>query len=547
MRKYFVFLFCSISFYGHAQNYLNANNSIGNSFLQDQVERQYHQQGSNNLVFSMRPFLLGSGQNEYDSLIRNVFGLESGKYKYSGNFLKNTFRDGNMLEYISEDSIAKITLNPLFDYSVGKSSGITTYQKTIGFKLDIQVGKKVFISASDYESTAKFPGYIQHYIDSLGVVPGMGTARRDATGSVNYGLPLARVAFRPSKIFYVELGNDKNFIGSGHRSLLLSDMAYAYPYVKIVTDLGSIKYMNIWGQFIDRSSGTNPLPGAGFDKKYGAFNYLTFTGIKKLQLSLFQAVIWRNRDSLGNPREQEWGYFMPIIYLNTLNFNNGSPDNSLIGFDGNYMVGKQTMVYSQLLIDDFNFSQLLKNGMFSGYFQEKYGVQLGIKAYDPFGIKNGFIQAEFNTVRPYVYDNKIPAINYSNYGEALAHPLGANFREFLLLASYRYKRFLFEGELMYANYGKDSANSDWGQNINKSDYDASLGLFSYGNRTGQGIKTDLLYGSLTANFLMNPVTNSRFTLGMVYRKETFQNFGSNLDQMIYVGFSTNLTNKTFDF
>jgi hypothetical protein len=545
MRKYFVFLIClmSTSFYGHAQNYISADNSIGNIFLQDQIERQYHQKGSNDLVFSRRPFLLTPGENEYDSLMKSVFGSGTP----SENFIKNTFRNGNMLEYISEDSVARITFNPLLDFSVGRSSGRATYERTVGFKLDIRVGKKVFVSASDYETTAKFPSYVQHYIDSLKVVPGMGAARKDPDGSINYGLPLARVAYQPNKTFYFELGNDKNFIGSGHRSLLLSDMAYAYPYFKIVTNLGSFKYMNLWAQFIDRIPGDTLFHGVGYEKKYGAFNYLTFTGIKKLQLSLFQAIIWRNRDSLGNPRDQEWGYFLPVIYLNTLNFNNYSPDNSLIGFDGNYMIGKQTMVYTQLVIDDFNFSKLLKNGKFSGFFQEKYGIQLGIKAYDPLGLKNGFIQAEFNTVRPYVYANKIPSINYGHYGESLAHPLGANFREFLLLASYRYKRFLFEGELMYANYGSDSANSDWGKNINKSDYDASMGLFSYGNKTGQGVKTDLLYGNLTVNLLMNPVTNSRFTLGVLYRKETFQNIGANLDQMVYIGFSTNLINKTTDF
>jgi hypothetical protein len=547
MRKYFVLFICtlSISFYAHAQNYIRADNNISNTFLQDQLEQQYHRQGSNDLVFSCKPFLLVPGDNQYDSLIGNVFELSG--HKPPANFINNTFRNGNMLQYISEDSIARIAFNPLYDFSVGRAMGKSIYEHTVGFKLDIRVGKKVIVSTSDYESTVKFPGYIQQYVDSLKVVPGMGTARKNANGSVNFALPLARVAYRPNKTFYFELGNDKNFIGSGHRSLLLSDMAYAYPYFKIVTDLGSIKYMNIWAQFIDRSSGTNPLPGAGFDKKYGAFNYLTFTGIRKLQLSLFQAVIWRNRDSVGNPRDQEWGYFLPVIYLNTFNFNNGSPDNSVMGFDGNYMVGKQTMVYSQLVIDDLNFSELFKNGGFSGYFQEKYGIQLGIKAYAPLGLKNGFIQAEFNTVRPYVYDNKIPAINYTNDDEALADPLGANFREFLLLASYKYKRFLFEGELMYANMGSDSANSDFGQNINKSDYVAPMGVFSYGNRTGQGVKTDLLYATFKASLLMNPATNSRLTLGLLYRKETFQNAGANLDQMVYIGFSTNLINKTVDF
>lgn len=102
------------------------------------------------------------------------------------------------------------------------------------------------------------------------------------------------------------------------------------------------------------------------------------------------------------------GYFVPIIFLNTLNFNNGSPDNNLIGIDVNYQIKKSTVIYGQLILDDFNLAELL-NG--SGYFQNKYGVQLGIKSFQPFNIKNAFAQVEFNTVRPYTYANKTPAIN----------------------------------------------------------------------------------------------------------------------------------------
>src|ERR1700741_1329443 len=154
MRKIFyllIFLF-SCPFCVCAQN-LVPDNSIANPFLQEQLEKMHLQSASNDMVFSCRPFLLTTDKERYDSMLRKEFGIAD----LREGFIKNTFRYGNMLQYISPDSIAKITLNPLFDFSMGGESGRNIYQKTFGFKLDVQVGQRLFISSSDYESTSQFP------------------------------------------------------------------------------------------------------------------------------------------------------------------------------------------------------------------------------------------------------------------------------------------------------------------------------------------------------------------------------------------------------
>ncbi|MBW7952695.1 MAG: hypothetical protein H3C56_09145 [Chitinophagaceae bacterium] len=383
---------------------------------------------------------------------------------------------------------------------------------------------------------------MNHYIDSLTVVPGMGKARNYVNGeSLDYAMPIGFIGYKPNRNFYFELGNDKNFIGNGFRSLMLSDVAYSYPYFKMQTFVGKFTFQTLWAQFVDASR--NWQNTNGYDKKYGVFNTVSYTGFKNVEINLFQSVIWNNKDSLGNKREQEWGYFVPIIFFNSLNFNNGSPDNSVMGIDASYTIKKNTIVYGQFILDDFNVIEFLKG---KGYFQNKFGVQLGIKSFKPLGLKNAFARAEFNIVRPFTYANKTPAVNYTHYNEALAHPLGANFKEILLDANYKVKRFLFGGTFVIATYGADSSNSHWGKNIYKSDYLSQTGIFSFNNKIAQGVKTNLFYANASVRYLMNPYTNSAFSAQITYRKEK-STLVNNNDFIFSISFSTNLINYLREF
>ena len=82
---------------------------------------------------------------------------------------------------------------------------------------------------------------------------------------------------------------------------------------------------------------------------------------------------------------------------------------------------------------------------------------MGGQLVDAFGVDHLDLRVEFNMARPYTYShNDTLGSNYSHYNQALAHPLGANFREVLAIVQYQpSKRLQLEARAIRANYGED--------------------------------------------------------------------------------------------
>ena len=151
----------------------------------------------------------------------------------------------------------------------------------------------------------------------------------------------------------------------------------------------------------------------------------------------------------------EFQYLNPLILYRVVEQKLDSPDNVMLGLDMNYKFGRRTLAYGQLLIDELKISELFKN---NGWWGNKIGYQLGIKHYDLFNIKRLNLQFEYNSVRPYTYSHRAAEgldysiASYSHYNQELAHPLGANFRELILLGSYRFSpKWTLSGKF---NFGK---------------------------------------------------------------------------------------------
>ena len=123
-------------------------------------------------------------------------------------------------------------------------------------------------------------------------------------------------------------------------------------------------------------------------------------------------------------------------------------------------------------MDEFAFS-LLRDDI--NWWGNKYGFQLGVRSTDIFKISNLNIAAEFNTIRPYTYShyrrgnffpNNITVANYTHYGQELAHPLGANFREVLGKINYTINgKFRLEGAYFYWSKGLDKDGKSYGGNL----------------------------------------------------------------------------------
>lgn len=399
------------------------------------------------------------------------------------------------------------------DFQVGrdKENNRTTWLNTRGFQIQGNIGRKFRFYSSAFENQAVLPGYLANFVNKNGIIPGQVNAKFIGNNTNDWAYASAVINYTPNKYFSFVLGQDKNFIGDGYRSMLLSDVASNYPFFKIETTLGGIKYVNIWAQFQDPSAPRLSYDN-GFRKKFGVFHYLDWNVSKRLSLGVFESIIWQKSDSLGR-RGFDLSYVTPIIFLRAVEGYNGSPDNALIGFNGKYKFAKNLTTYGQFMLDEFTAKEFFGG---NGYWANKFGIQLGVKGFDAFKIKNLNFLAEFNTARPYTYSQRSSLLNYGHYNQPLTHPFGANFKEYLAIVDYSLNRFQFFVQGNFAKYGLDPEDANFGKNIFQS-YNDREG--NYGHATGQGISTKFTYLDARTSFILNPKTNLRLELGAVFRNE----------------------------
>jgi len=544
MRINLLLLLLFISFTSNAQQRLLSLNRQQGLLYDEQLSKLNTQSFT-----SFKPYIISqlpSSVNE-DS----VYSFLPTYHYPEKNILKQAGFNLLHSHFITIDKdILHLTIDPLMDFEAGQDFSWKrgTYVNTRGVTVSGDLGKKFSFSSSFYENQGKFPRYLNRFIiDSL-IIPGQGHIKRAGTRTeYDYSMATGYISYSPSKYFNFQLGHDKNFIGDGYRSLLLSDNAFVYPFFKVTTRVWKLQYVNLWNEMLDIRE--KAALGAGYRKKYGAFHYLSALIGNRLEVGLFESVIWQQMDS-SVYRGFDVNYLNPVIFYHSIQSNLGSPDNSAFGLNVKGKVTNTLTLYGQIFLDDFDLAKAKKG---KGYFLNKYAFQVGAKWFNAFGLKNLFLQSEYNHVRPYVYGHKIPVMNYAHYNQSLADPLGANFHEVVSFLNYRIKRFSFGIEILSALYGLDpNWNYDKGHNIYRSDYDIP-GAFvdgkvvgTYGNFTAQGLQTTLFYGEFKFDYLINPKNNLNFEVSVVHRREENVS-GKSETNFVTFGIKTNLINRYYDF
>ncbi len=432
-----------------------------------------------------------------------------------------------------------LLVNPLMNFAIGFDSerGGKTWTNTRGFEAMGRIGKGFTFYSSFYENQALFPQYADQYIRKKHVVPGQGIPRNFGDGGFDYSNVTGYINYQAGRFFTFQLGQGRNFLGDGYRSLLLSDVPFPNFYTKLVFNVWHLKYMILYNQYIDIRSN---IPEIGYPRKYSTVHYLSWAVSKRVNLSFFDAIVWQATDTLGNYRGFDWQYLNPVIFLRPVEFSIGSPDNALLGLNLSVIAGKHNVFYGQILLDEFTLHEVLAG---NGYWANKQAFQIGFKTYNPFKFNNFYFQTEFNYVPPYTYSERIERINYGHYNQPIAHPFGANFWESVNFIKYNYKRFFFNYEFLYSIKGLDPPGKNYGGDIYKS-YNTRES--DYGNYVGQGIRTRLIYQNLSASFLINPAYNLNFTLGVVFRN-LHSDVADENTHYFYLGLRTSLRNLYYDF
>ena len=339
--------------------------------------------------------------------------------------------------------------------------------------------------------------------------------------------------FNAAKYIDFQFGYDKNFIGDGYRSLFLSDWGNSYLFLKINTRIWKFNYQNLFMELMPQfeKGGRDTL----LDRKYAAMHHLSMNVTKWLNIGLFEGIIF------GRKNHYDLQYLNPVIFLRHIEGTVGSPDNALAGIDFKANAFHKVSAYGQLMLDEFILSQITKT---TGYWANKYGIQLGVKYVDAFEINNLDLQFETNRVRPYTYAHYDNIANYTHYNQPLAHPLGANFQEYIGILRFQPAiKWNIYGRLIYFKQGLDSGAINYGSNPFEN-YNTRPA--NYGFYIGTGNEATCLNGFLQLSYELKE--NLFLDGSLLYRTYKVANqSGESNTTMVSVGFRWNMFKREYDY
>ena len=385
----------------------------------------------------------------------------------------NTFYTEKANFYEVEDKDFFLVVDPVIQQtqSYESSNKQRVFLNSKGLTLRGMIAGKLGFSAYLTDNQERGPGYFQQRVAEFDAVPGAGYFKSFKKTAFDYFDNRASIYFNTWKYVDWQFGYDKNFIGNGYRSLFLSDYSAPYLFLKFNTRIWKLNYQTIFMELISQH---NTHTDYQYPKKYGVVHHLNINATPWLNVGLYENVIFSRAD------HYDFSYLNPVIFLVSAQQQNGSPDKTTAGIDWKVNAGHAIQFYGQLVINEFILHQILHYG--SGYWANKQGLQLGLKYVDAFNVKNLDLQFEGNLMRPFTYQHDDTVSNFSHYNQPLAHPLGANFDEFIAIAHYQPTyRWNLEGKIIYYRQGLDSAGVNFGGNIFENyinrprDYDFHIG------------------------------------------------------------------------
>ncbi|WP_083322517.1 capsule assembly Wzi family protein [Hymenobacter lapidarius] len=446
--------------------------------------------------------------------------------------LTNFYRNQTDLFHVQTDGFA-LRVNPVALLQVGRDSDISglRYVNTRGLQLEGTIDQKLGFYTFLADNQMGVPQYVQDRIQRDQIVPHEGYWKYFKTqGGSQYDFFTARggITYAATKHINLQLAHDRNFIGNGYRSLILSDYSAPYFFLKANTRVWKFNYQNLFAELTAERKNEDQV----YPKKYMALHHLSFDVTPNLNIGVFESAILGGRNAEPDSvvaggkivpgrrgRGFELQYLNPVIFYRAVEQNVGSADNAILGLDFKWNIFRTAQLYGQLVLDEFKISEI-RSG--NGWWANKQAFQLGGKYIDVAGLRNLDLQVEFNYIRPFTYQHEDIYTNYQHYQQPLAHPMGANVAEILGVLSYQpLPRLMLVGKAFYSHQGQDLTPADvdgqnFGGNVLKS-YNTRVKDFD--NRVGQGNKSRLLHADFTATY--QPRLNLFVDAKVIARNQTY--------------------------
>lgn len=405
----------------------------------------------------------------------------------------------------------KLVVNPVLGFAGGVDSGdsLNVYRNSRGAEIRGSIGNKVGFYSYALENQVRFPNYLRDQHNRNDVTYGATLTKDFGEQAKDFFNVAGHITFSPIEEITVQFGNDRNFVGNGFRSLILSDQTAPYPFLKFNTKVWKINYMNLYSQHIDfRGQGESFQNG----RKFSAFHHLSMNLTKNFTLGLFENIIFDRSDSTETNR-YDVAYLNPIIFYRAVEHGLNSSDNASLGIDFKWNAFKRFSFYGQFLLDELVTKEFFGR---TESWVNKWAYQAGMKYINVGGIQNLDLQVESNRVRPYFNMHRTKAQNWIHYNQSLAHPLGANFQESIAIIRYQpTNRLRLTFTNILSKQGIDSSNTSTNYG---SDYTRT-----YLDRVGsiapmfQGVLNTVTSHSLDASYML--WHNWFLDAGILFRNE----------------------------
>lgn len=478
-------------------------------------------------------------QGDLDS----VYHLKTDK-KDGGWFGRKLFHE-HFVELRGEDYF--LAIDPLINAHIGQEKGDfenNIYQNTRAFQVFGQVMDNFSFYTAFFENQARFADYKTNYFEDRGeqrfrenlgyydtinaTIPGGGRTKPFKEDGFDYSSAVSYIRYRPTESFAVQFGNNPNFVGWGHRSMLLSDNSFNATQLKTEWQINDqlkfstihAKHLNLFRR-IRRLGDTTYVTTVEepFEKKNYTAKYLSYQPTENFTVGLFEAQVYYREDSIHS----EWMhplYFNPLPLLNTAIFGwENSSAKSLLGLNFAWGFMKNSLLYGQFVTDELSSSP-------------DFGAQLGVKSNHFLGVQHLFLQLEMNHATNSLYAAQNRRLAYTHYNLPLAHTLGNGFTESIAKVHYEFKRIYLElGAIYY------EANSPI-QNMS-SLFDVRGNIPDDFNRT--------LLGEVELGYVFNKRTHLSLFAKAVYRQSESEISGNQNTALVFGGLKTRVFNRNFDF
>lgn len=312
-------------------------------------------------------------------------------------------------------------LQMLYDKDESAPAGESSfkYLNSRGVELRARIANRIGLYTFFTDNQERMPFPVQQWTEAHQAVPGADYYQQPKATTYDYLLARGYIDFAAIRNHVnVSFGYDRNFIGDGDRSLILSDFAASgATFLRLRTRIWKLMYQNLYLELTPQyqRGADNQLP-----HKYATIHHLSVNVARWLNIGAFESVVF------GRTNRYEFSYLNPIIFLRQVERQNGSPDNALLGLTFKAIAAKRLQLYGQFMLDEFRFSELTAG---KGWIGNKFGLQAGAKYFDAFGVKDLDLQGELNVVRPFTYSHNDSNANYTHYNQPLAHPIGSGFIE----------------------------------------------------------------------------------------------------------------------